>query len=309
MVFLFSMDTPEERVKVTPEDLEKLIVFKSTAVDVVKLFQPQMEAFTQSLSPLFKAIEKTVDAYRPYIETLTKNLSPHMIAVAKIAELYGPQMLAFLESAKKFEEFNIKLTERHKVSELILPPYFASFTMPEIYKLFEDEHKPAIEIYHDYFNSSENIEDLLNIWSEIKFYNDRLPILRDALIAHKDGKYTLSIPVFLAQIEGILCEIFEVKNHGEAKGKLNKIKFEEDNQESLLATPQFIADILINQIFQSSKNYTFEKNYPNRHPILHGKDKYYYEDKYASLRCILILDSLRLEKFMIQNCITSESSR
>lgn len=291
--------------------------------DIAKIYQPQIKAFTtslaptllalekvnkaytiqvktitQNLSPTLLAIEKVVKTYQPQIDAFAKNISPTLMAIEKMAETYRPQIQAFIEGAKRFEEFNIDLVERHKKEELILPPFFANLTLPEIYELFEDKDKSAIEIYNNFFLNSENIESLIASWSEIKFYNERLPILKDALYAHKNGTHTLSTPVLLSQIEGILCEILEVKDHAKAKGKLNKINFEENDDKYPFATPKIITHILVNQIFQSSDLYKDDKNYPNRHPIVHGKDKYYYEDKYASLRCILILDSLRLEKFM-----------
>ena len=38
-------------------------------------------------------------------------------------------------------------------------------------------------------------------------YPDRERILRDAFQAHREGKYTLSVPVFLAQADGITHDI------------------------------------------------------------------------------------------------------
>jgi hypothetical protein len=49
------------------------------------------------------------------------------------------------------------------------------------------------------------LHDVRLAWRQDALIADRLPILLDALEAHEQQRYTLSVPVFLAQLEGLIA--------------------------------------------------------------------------------------------------------
>lgn len=272
-----------------------------TVGDVLRALgvDPELNKRLQEHMKPFALAAQRLQPYLDGFNELTRRMQPFFLALREFEKQYRPCLLAIAEAMRRFEEFNAGLVERHERETLVLPPCFGELTMPEVYELFKDRGKPALEVYRDYFAKKENIEALLVSWSQDRFFEDRIPILRDALDAHLEGKHTLSIPALLAQIEGILCEIFGVRDHGKVKGKLSQVRVKTDD-DKLFANAEFIARIITEQVFHSSGE-DHEGEYPNRHRVLHGSDPFYYRDKNASLRCILLLDLLRSEKFLALN--------
>lgn len=267
--------------------------------------QEQMKPIMEATAVVAQRIQPYLDAFQQFAQ----QMQPALDALQELEKQYRPHLLAIAEGMKRFEEFNAGLVERHRNETLALPPCFGELTLPEIYELFEDHEKPALEVYRDYFSKKENIEALLGSWQQDRFYEDRIPILRDALDAHLDGKYTLSIPAFLAQIEGILCEMFNVKDHAKVKGKLSRVQFNTKEEDRLFASAELVARIITDQVFHSSAPEDRQADYPNRHRILHGLDPFYYRDKNASLRCILLLDLVRSKKFLALNSINQDTEQ
>jgi|GEM_PF-6469260 len=269
---------------------------------VHKAFEPGSalnKRIQEQMQPVLQAMQ-LVQPYLDGLNELARRTQPAILALQRLEEQYRPHMLAIAEGMRRFEEFNAGLVERHKNETLALPPFFNEITLPDLYEIFKEREKPALEIYREFFADREHVKLLLESWSENRFYEDRKPILRDALDAHLEGKHTLSIPAFLAQVEGILCEIFDVRDHGKVKGKLNKVQFKTEENHKLFANAELIARIITDQVFHSSDD-DQQADYPSRHRVLHGSNPFYYRDKNASLRCILLLDLLRSEKFLALN--------
>lgn len=71
---------------------------------------------------------------------------------------------------------------------------------------------------------------------ELEIFQKRKTILKDALSAHFEGKYTLSIPVFFAQLEGILRDYGNVPDKEVIKptipidGWIERMAFSTDDQ-------------------------------------------------------------------------------
>lgn len=254
----------------------------------------------EQVQPVLQAMQRVQSCMDGFHE-LTLRMQPASFALQRIEERYRPHMLAIAEGMRRFEEFNRDLVERHKNEALALSPFFNEIALPDLYEVFRDRQKPVLENYREFFADRHHVELLLESWAEDEFYVDRIPILRDALEAHLEGRHTLSIPAFLAQIEGILCHIFDVRDHARVKGKLKQVKFRADDEDRPFASAAFVSRIITEQVFHSSSREKREDQYPSRHQVLHGLDPFYYKDPNASLRCILLLDLLRSEKFLALN--------
>jgi len=57
----------------------------------------------------------------------------------------------------------------------------------------------------EYFNKHEckELEDIVNSWKLESFSNNK-KIFQDALWAHKESKYTLTVPTLTIQVEGVI---------------------------------------------------------------------------------------------------------
>lgn len=130
------------------------------------------------------------------------------------------------------------------------------------------------------------------VWPEVM--DVRRPLLEDALEAHRQGRFALSVPVFVAQIEGVLAATFahagQLRGHGVHNKNSPGASFLEilasrsNDVIEKTCIVSYSVDVLFGQ---------FEHGRPwrglNRHAILHGADTT-YATRVRSLQAILALD-------------------
>lgn len=128
----------------------------------------------------------------------------------------------------------------------------------------------------------------------------RAPILSDAFDAHISGKYTLSIPAFLAQLDGIGCEVFGLsrqffvqKNRERGLSKVvGTFRYPWDEQAYRLShTDRIMLSALERRWslgLDTNERTIGPPSQLNRHGVLHGLDTD-YPTELNSLRCILLL--------------------
>jgi hypothetical protein len=146
-----------------------------------------------------------------------------------------------------------------------------------------------------------NLRNVVDSWDENPLFSPRMHILRDALEAHCAGKYTLSVPALLPQIEGVLND-YVCSNHLPARiGKINQVLeavFAEKDNYTLFTWS--IADTLHYQLQNSSYAFAdFEQELKRavksrkatRHTILHGVNPGYNRPM-NSLKAFLLLDAI-----------------
>jgi len=140
--------------------------------------------------------------------------------------------------------------------------------------------------------------------SLLKNHSNRKEILECAFELHESQNWIASIPLFLAQTEGIFSEnvgSFLFSEHAKRKEKL-KERFEEKASDYMpyLYSPfeienQFSANI-------SSKSQDKKKNGPNRNGILHGSRKHLdYGKKINSYKCISLLSYISMVFTSLEN--------
>jgi len=131
----------------------------------------------------------------------------------------------------------------------------------------ESDKDDLDEIMSEYFREhSQSIID--NI--ALNFPN-RGKVIRSAFKAHNNGDYDLSIPVFLAQADGICYEIIGIQLYGRKKGKPKTEKYVEK-----LSADTFMTALL--EPFRTPLPISASKcdrneinDYLNRHAVLHGE--------------------------------------
>lgn len=134
-------------------------------------------------------------------------------------------------------------------------------------------------------------KDIYSAWPK------RKKILQAAINSHKSQNYILSIPVFLAQSDGICFDIFGIQFFTRTNGKTLSEEIRAISN-SKVKTPLMRAflDLLSNpsSMTSSTKNRDKFQNDNkfygpvNRHGILHGLDLE-YDSEANSLRCISLL--------------------
>jgi len=143
------------------------------------------------------------------------------------------------------------------------------------------------EIFVQLYNK-DRLQEMLNTWSEQGLFPHRMKILSEAIAAHIEGRFELSIPTLLPQIDGIIADI------NEHVGRMNT-KNTKDGLESIFArnsrfdriSKTFYLSILL-------EDFEWQDTIPffSRHAILHGADTNYASAS-NSLRLILIFNQLQ----------------
>jgi len=153
------------------------------------------------------------------------------------------------------------------------------------------------------------LRSMVNRWENNPYFKKRILIIMDALEAHINGKFTLSIPALLPMIEGILTEIVGRRpTQGERMTDWIQIAIDDMCSDFMQASlKNVILTYLIGYTGYKSieKEYFTPDEFPkwleengysakdilNRHAILHGVH-IDYASKENSLRAFMILDVL-----------------
>jgi hypothetical protein len=149
------------------------------------------------------------------------------------------------------------------------------------------------------------MEALSSKWWSVEQFEQRKTLIQDALHAHKEGKYRLSIPALLPQVEGTvtdwtiarLPETVALPWRQESKTK----KFRDlvlDGPPTTFTYKRIVEStiefILNGPVLETFKQWMDEINsaFPNRHVVEHGKydERLYTEEN--SVKLLLLLDTI-----------------
>lgn len=148
----------------------------------------------------------------------------------------------------------------------------------------------------------EHIDWNLEIWSEMECLKGRFHIIKEIVMAHKTGLYSLSTLAVFPQIEGVLAEVFPDYRNGAGK-------FDGKNQKKAFKSVLEINDDNFDNLWSSY----YEKNilegfthlepiyYLSRHAMAHGADKE-YGTAVNSTKSLMIFDYImnKVEYYLIK---------
>ena len=150
------------------------------------------------------------------------------------------------------------------------------------------------KIIRDYYtlNDFYELDKIINQWEKSMCFRVWMPKVNDALFAHKHGKYSLSIPIWIMMIEGIIRD-FMRSVYGVTPFRFNPLykNFKEKAEE--------LDAFLISHVFYCMDSFyiSFDPKKPdetddfNRHKIFHGQAQG-YDMPIHSLKLILYLDEI-----------------
>lgn len=137
-------------------------------------------------------------------------------------------------------------------------------------------------------NNYSYLDYLFNSWSEVKELEKRISILKDIIIAYKSGYYTLSIPVTMIQVEGIIAEYN--KHIGNINSEKNIKYFNElFTLNGKIGTDNPANDFVSNILYDHFKWGDGKNHETSRHAIIHGENVSYSTIKNA-VKIIYLLD-------------------
>ncbi len=282
--------------------------------------------FEDSAKLLTTLGEKTIaisNILQPYFVFFGKHFLAIQESMASFAQAMSQYTSALQEPLLRImvsEEKKQRTVKAFQECDLWLAPSMLKLS-DKITQLYYEGKKQVIPsvISRYYRNNNWSIlRNTVHYWGLNSYFAPRMNIIYDALGAHVNGKYTLSIPTLLPHIEGIASDI--VKKHKIPKLKepviytkaeygmdgavtqpsrvfsgvaINAFSYEEWTAiEGLL---YYLEGILYFSPPGSRKGINNQKNQPQlkRHLILHGIQKK-YATSMNSLRCFLALDVLSL---------------
>jgi len=265
-----------------------------TLEDVNNLSEEDLEGIAKEYVSAFYSKDKTLppkkndENYIYYLYRLSYNEQE------EIKSFFNPLYALLKKQTEKFHSLFFGISEEAEKKlpsvskELIKHGWYFDMGMPYpwIQRLALKLEKPnnieqIEEIFQEYFVTGiDNIES--NIISK---YSNREHILKDAFEAHRQGKYNLSIPIFIIQADGISKEIL---GENYFNGKKSKIKqFIEVG--GITGLDKICLESLLGDEVPISQSTRKEDEIPNRHYILHG-NALKYGTKINSLRIVSFLN-------------------
>lgn len=257
-----------------------------------------MSRFSQQMAGIGKAME---DISRYVVDT-------HKLINALIPpEL--PQIMDRLRDYLKVKSISIPFTE----CGLWLAPSMTLAVVKTILRAYEQGQKRAIPAIVEGFyrrNGYQHLKQAVSNWSSYSSFSARMHIFYDALDAHINRKWTLSVPSLLPHIEGIAGEILLANKLPLSKDLIivdtgyktyPSSVFGKLSADKVTPTMDVAITSLLNYLEGTLYEYKKFEDYPkirrlrtlNRHAVLHGY-QLNYATRLHSLRCFLALDSLSM---------------
>lgn len=256
-----------------------------------------------------KTLSTWSEVHAKQIQSLTENLSfigkriAADFAAMNLSALNLSSLGIFDKLAELFE-YHKDSVEAFKSTGWIIAPSMNRELREKVvvfYQQNKTRHISQVILGYYHKNGFEKLKDAVQAWETNPLFPSRMRIFRDALKAHCEGSYTLSVPALLPQIEGILNE-YVIMNGLQAKlGKIEKVynAVIGDLREYPL-TSWAIANTLLYQLQTNTYTFTsfeteFKKSANNRkttrHTVLHGIATN-YDRPIHSLKAFVLLDAL-----------------
>lgn len=191
------------------------------------------------------------------LNNLMKECDPLMKKLNEIAKTYTPYII---EASEAINNFNKSVNESHIKDLVFISPFFKQMSVIKAREIFVTQKKSAIQFYDDFLSKKENTLAIFESWRHNPYFTtERCEILKDALEAHVTKKYTLSIPVLMNQIEGLIQDIFKI-SHKNIGTSLKSAFPQDQNTLFYLSSSYIVRSILNSEVFNSNKNEGYSSN-------------------------------------------------
>ncbi len=260
----------------------------------------------QSVQSIAAQVSVQEEAFRT---ALTAIPPIDMQTVSSIAESYTQQIKQaayfsnqIVENAyqdivrqEELAEASRRFDEKYKTYVGILAsvgwPPMMELPVSAIRQLVDDYNEDSAAFYAEvdaaivHFHDDDVLRSILRRWENSALTTDRHQILSDAVDAHLSGKYNLSIPATLAQIEGVVATAH--RHQGRMSGA--SLRRYVDSILEIDASHLPLRSVILDGIY--ARFYWGDSEVPSlsRHAILHGACIQYGTVE-NSLRVILLLD-------------------
>ena len=147
------------------------------------------------------------------------------------------------------------------------------------------------------------LRNLVDSWVSVESFRIRASLLNDAMYAHENQRYSLSVSALIPQIEGITTDWMYEQSLLSAPSTKQKVKIEKFSTAIKSATyrtysdrrvAELVADFITSVVFHSFYDWLspVSVSFPGRHPIGHGKFEPQLYTEENSIKVFLLLDTL-----------------
>lgn len=248
-----------------------------------------------------RAIQNVVKAFgagAPLIEGLRSFAAQAAVTladpemVAKLTEL-GAAIQAAEAAVRHFEEKGSAIVDAVHAKGMIVPSSQMSLhDVTNLREIYDEKGAAAVVAaveaeYNVIFERPDFLDSLWASWSSSSALQPRLPILKDALGAHRHGLFGASIPTLIAQAEGLIVALRGYK--GKVSGPTLQNLLGETLQDDTFVGPT-IASFFKDTLYAAFKHGESVGPF-SRNAILHGGDVVYATEK-NSRTAIMLVDVL-----------------
>jgi len=217
----------------------------------------------------------------------------------------SPFLTHFLQG--RIEERAAQLCLEHKEAlksiGLWLVPVLLPYPLAQIAKHLSLNDEASARGLLTTFCNAEFLEKIVSDWWRIQEFEYRRPLIEEALWAHREGKYHLSISTLLPHVEGIIVHWefnrgmntrfksvsrirdFQQMTRGETKSPFLYTSVHSETIDFILTGP-----VLSN--FQNWQD-NLDPTFPNRHAIGHGRYEPSLFTEETSIKVFLLLDTVK----------------
>lgn len=283
----------ESRLTIAP--IEQMVaVMEDARLTAQRMLTPIQVSFDQAT-----AVARLVVDIQENIRSSTERwFELHRTAAVQIAERMNSSMAHIAEmmtaAAASFERYCEEeapeaCTLLWRAGWVGMDRHFSITELRESVLLHKTEGEAAMnDAILAYFNEDDSapLEAMSKYWLRIPYLREREKIVRDAVYAHKNGLFTLSIPALLPLVDGLSAEIIGIQSM-KAVALLAEDRRAHDPELWVQGLCDFVA-----QVFY--KGYRFGTDpapYLNRHGILHGR-VFDYPSALNSTRVFLLIDAV-----------------
>lgn len=264
-----------------------------------EMFKKVQGQLNEAIKDSMPNIMNTISQVRDFSENIKSIIIPPIKVALEIKKqlekiFQETNLKHWKEMFDKFkilsEQFQYYISEYDELLiKLGYPPI--EFDISDVKFIIENKHNNniceiidslIIEEYND-----ERIAQILNRWQKYSFLTKRIKLLEDSFDAYRIEKYSLSIPLMFAELEGTVADFFNIK--GKSNMKLYK-KYVLDALESTQIedykkiTKAYFMNYILTDFFHGDKIPKF-----SRHAIMHGADVN-FGTKVNNINLILTLD-------------------
>ncbi|MDV5036579.1 hypothetical protein [Vibrio diabolicus] len=275
-----------EKTLQPPNEMQKAVEkILNPALELQKQYKSQLEPFLEqqrSLQKTFEAI-KILNYQSPDLSPYTKQIQQYQ------KSLSGIITPAFEELQRSFDVLPPKIQEALLL--MAQHGWYLDFNMslPSLWEIktaiLSGEIDDVEKAFVNYFESQLNeIENSFN-----SQFPNRAHIVTSALKAHRRGEYFLSIPVLLAQTDGICKEVVDqylfMKKDKKPQTAIYVEQIAADTYKAALLSPLASSTPIGASQYEREDGF----NLLNRHMVLHG-ESLDYGSKVNSLKAISLIN-------------------